>query len=96
MNKVAVLFLFWTKMDWGDDVMISERIYIKTIAYRQCKYIYEILKESNCTMRLESSRNIIFVNNIASLLDIENGFYHIIINGDNEKEVIKKIVNILK
>ena len=47
-------------------------------------------------MRLESSRNIISVNNIASLLDIENGFYHIVINGDNEKKVIEKIINILK
>ena len=75
--------------------MVSAHMYIKNISYRQCIQLKDILKENNCTIKFDSSKNIVF-SNITSLLELENGFYNVVISGNNENDVLEKIKYILK
>ena len=76
--------------------MISTHQYVKELTYKQCKLLNDISKVNNCTIKFNSSSNIINAINITSLLNLESGFYHITINGNNENDILKQLLEIIK
>ena len=76
--------------------MISVRKYIKLPTHKECEMLNKIAKTSKCNVRFNSSKDIVNVANLSSLLEMESGFYYIFIEGKDEREIFEKIKEIIK
>jgi len=76
--------------------MVNIHQYISALTYKKSREINEIAKNNDCVIRFSSSKDIINAINMSSLLNMDSDFYQITVNGNNENEVLKSIIKVIK